>query len=99
MPAQGFTPHETLSLQSGDAVANGSKHEHDSGCYQTRRVFNNAKPLDQTHGPVDCSAHVVCGEPSDKIVECGWGWADTEEKGDFDEDENKAGEPIIGGAY
>ena len=53
---------------------------------------SQTEPLHQAHDTVDASAHVVCREAANEGVE-GWGgWADSEEEGDFDEDEGQAGE-------
>jgi len=51
--------------------------------------MNDAKPLDEAHGEVDTSAHVVCCESTHERIEFGRGRADTEKEWNFDEDDEE----------
>lgn len=94
MAAQSLTRRELLLLQASKRIECRGNQQHDSGCDQTCRVADEREPLDYAHCGVDGGAHVVGFEAADEGVEFLGGRADAQEEGDFDEDEDEAGDAV-----
>jgi hypothetical protein len=83
LPAQRLATHEFILPQRSNPIkARSQQQDHGSG-NKTCWVRSNANPLYDGHDEVDCSAHVVCGEAADEVVEFAGGGTDAEEERDF----------------
>lgn len=96
LAAQSLTRRKLLLFQTSKRIECRGNQQHNSGCDQTCRVADERKPLDYAHCGVDGGAHVVGFEAADEGVEFLGGRADAQEEGDFDEDEDEAGDAVWG---
>lgn len=91
LSTQRLTALKLLSSEGCQSVKYGSNQQHNGGSDQTRGFGDDAEPLDEGHDGVDGGAHVVGCEPADEGVEFGGCRADSEEEGDFDEEDDEGG--------
>ena len=95
LSAKRLTRSKFLLLQPSQRVERRSDQQHDCRSNQARRVANQGQPLDHAHDSIDAGAHVVCFEAADKAVEDFGGRTDAQEEGDFNEDEDEAGNAVV----
>jgi hypothetical protein len=90
LPTKSFASYELLVFQPRQCVKGGRDQQHHRSGDQTAAsaVNDQTEPLHQAHDTIYASSHVVGGEATDEGVETGRGWADSEKKGNLDEDED-----------
>lgn len=94
LSSERLTANEALPLESRDQIAHTSQEEENRRSEETcRLVGNQCKPLNQAHDTIHAGAHVVGCEAADEHIEFLRRWADAEEQGHFDENQDQAGYP------
>lgn len=89
LPAQSFACDEVLVLEASYAVA-GCRQQHDNACSnQAAGSVNDAEDLEDAHGGVHASSHVVGGDLSDDGVKFGRCRTYSEEERNFDKDKDE----------
>lgn len=89
LSSQCLAANEALSLDASQSVKNRSQQQENSCSNQAGGIGNQRKPLDDAHGQVDGSAHVIRLEAADEAVKLRRGRADAQEKRDLDEEEDE----------
>ena len=95
MSTECLATHERLSPDTRQRVADRRNQQEYCSRDQGGVFRDHGQPLDDGHDEVDGSAHVVGLEAADEAIECGGGWADSEEKGDLDEEDYEGGDAIV----
>lgn len=80
---------ELLALESSKRIEDSSDQQKDCRNNQACCHGYDADPLYCTHGEIDSGAHVVRTEFANEGIELGGGWADAEEEGYLDEDDDE----------
>lgn|SRR5687768_14066017 len=89
LSTQGLAADERLALDTRSEVAECRQSEEHSGSNQSAGAVKQAEEDNDGHDGVGGGAHVVRGDLADGIVEFRGGWADAEEKGNFDEEDQE----------
>ena len=92
LPTQSLTASKIVVTDAGDKIEDRRNQQENGGCNQTASATNQTDPLDGAHNPVDKSTHVVRRETAHELIKLGRRRANSEEEGDFDEDEQGAGD-------
>ncbi|EER39596.1 predicted protein [Histoplasma capsulatum H143] len=76
-----------MAPNTSQSIEDGRKEEENGSRNHIRWIRKDAEPLDDAHNKVHENAHEVCGEAADERIEFRRGWADSQEVGDFNEDQ------------
>lgn len=93
-PPKRPAPDKGLLLESGEEVAGGGQGQEERGGDQRGGVHDQRQPLDEAHGAVGGSAHVVGRDLADGGVKRRRGRADSQEEGHLDEEDDEGACPI-----
>jgi len=91
LAAQCLAANKGLALDASKEIADARESEDDSGGNQASRSTDKRQPLHESHDAVGARAHVVGGDLANSGIERGRGWADAQEQGDLDEEDNEGG--------
>jgi hypothetical protein len=84
---QRLATHKLILPRRRNRIKARRDQQHNSSGNETRSNNDERDPLHNRHDEVDCSAHIVCAELPDEVVEFGRGGADAQEEGDFYEED------------
>lgn len=87
--SEGLAADKGLALDASKEVAEGSQEQEDGGGNQTAGARDVADELQGGHDAVGSGAHVVGRDLADDFVKLARGWADSEEQGDLDEQDDE----------
>lgn len=86
---QSLATHEALTLDAGQCIEDGRDEQDDGSDDKAGRLDCKRDPLDDTHCKVDRGAHVIGLESANECIKRGRRWADAQEKGDFDKEDDE----------
>lgn len=90
LTTKGLASNESLALDSGKEVAEGSEGEHDSGGDKAGSSPRNANELNRRHDSVGGGTGVVGRDLTEGGIEGGRGGAYSQEKRDLDEENDES---------
>jgi len=86
---QSLASNESLTLDTGQCVEGSRDKQNDGSDDKAGRLYGDRDPLDDTHGKVDCGAHVIGLKSADEGVKRGRRRADAQEERDFNKEDDE----------
>jgi len=84
-----LTTNETLTFNTSQRVERSRNRQKHSRSNQTRCAKNQAQPLNEPHDAIKPGSHVIRREAFHEGIEFGGGRADSEQKRNFDKDDEE----------
>ena len=89
MATQSLASDEALTLDASQCVEDGRDEQDNRSNNKTGCLDGKRDPLNDTHGKVDCGAHVIGLESADEGVKRRRRRADAQEERDFDKKDHE----------
>ena len=87
--SQSLAPNEFLTPHRGKRIEKSSNDKENSCSNQTASSGGKTNPLDSTKNGVNGGPHPVGGKAADEFIEFGGCWANSEEEGHLNEEDDK----------
>lgn len=89
LSTQSLAANKVLALQSSQSIEESGNEKQDGGRNQTRCTGDKTDPLDGAHDGIHGRAHPVSGESPNEVVEFLRSWANPEQEGNLNENEDQ----------
>jgi hypothetical protein len=89
MTTQSLASNESLTLNTSQCVEGGCDKQDNGSDDKAGCLYGDRDPLDDTHGKVDCGAHVIGLESADEGIKRGRCRTDAQEERHFDKEDNE----------
>lgn len=89
MATKSLATNESLAPNSCKEIADSRNQEKDTRSNQASGGANSAKKLEECHHTVRSGAKVVGGDTANGFIKLGRGWANSEQQGDLEEENQK----------
>jgi hypothetical protein len=86
---QSLASNESLTLDTSQCVEGGCDEQNDGSNDKAGCLYGDRDPLNDTHGKVDCGAHVIGLESADEGVKRRRRRADAQEERNFDKKDHE----------